>query len=286
MNFKRIAKKRRAKARKGWGWAMIIFALMMLVPTENYSLADNLGFFAFFAVIGIPLLVWGYMDTAKWNKLEACVNNAGNTVLADAATKMGKSEKWVANELQKMINAGFFATPQGHNAIVDTVEGLFIVTKNGEPLVDVSKDMMARKKRKEKEAAERSQSETVRAIRQAIAVTEDKEAVQILKDLEKSFKKVENTLIAKPDLEQDKMVIKMRTEYIPVILDLIKKLNNEAFTDETKSQIKETLVTCTEAFDNLNKSLNENDNTMTQVDIEVIKSKLASEGYLDPDFDI
>lgn len=278
--------------RKCIGGKLLGLILMFALPyylTDTHIRAEQTLFDvvtdgAILAIPGIIILIIAIRKSRKWDKLEACINNVGNTYIRDIAAQMHKSENWVVEELQKMCNMNFFRTRDGKNAYVDMTVGMFIVTKDDEAMVSVADEIKRQKKAAARREEMKNQSETVKKIREAIAVIDDKDTKQVLRDLESSIKRVENTLYEKPELEEDKMVVKMRTDYVPTALSLIEKLKSDMFTDETKGKIKSTLITCTEAFNNLDEGLNESDNLMTQVDLDVIKTKLASEGFLDSDF--
>lgn len=278
---KRTLKKRNATTAKRWGWALAGLSLLMLVPTENYTFAESVAYGMVFLVPGAFLLIRSYINTRKWDMLESRVNNFGNTSIPEIAAAVGKPESFVRSNLQDMINRGFFSH-SGCSAYIDGALDMFVVTRDGRPIDSLE----AASKAQAAKAEERKQSVYIRQIRQTIALIEDEHIVEVLRALEKSIKKIENTIYEKPQLNEDRTVVKMREDYMPDVMNLVEKLKSDTFTDETKRKICESLETCTKAFNNINKQLNETDNIMTQVDIDVLKSELASEGYLDPDFDI
>ncbi|MBQ0005567.1 MAG: hypothetical protein KBS68_06890 [Clostridiales bacterium] len=287
MEFLRIRSRRKCIAGKFWG-IVLMFALPYYLTDVGHeqTLFDIVTDGLILALPGLIILIISIRKSKKWDRLEACVNNVGNTYIRDIAAQLNKKEDWVVEELQKMVNMGFFKTRDGKNAYVDMTVGMLVITKNDEAMVSVADEIKRQKRAAARREELKNQSEAVKKIRAAIAVIDDKETVEVLRNLEDSIKRVENTLVEKPELEEDKMVVKMRTDYVPTALSLIEKLKSDMFTDETKAKITSTLVTCTEAFYNLDEGLNENDNLMTQVDLDVIKTKLASEGFLDSDFNL
>ncbi len=277
---KRTKKKRNCTGGKRWGWVLVICTFIVIVPTENYpSVVENIKLSMVCLLPGVALLVRAYFKSSVWNKLETAINNRGNTPIDEIASKLGKDEKWVEENLQDMVNRGFFQKGDS-NAYVDGINNLFVVTENGMPMESIDEGVKRNAERQEFKA----QSEAIRKLRKIIALLEDESMVELIRALEKSIKSVENTLLAKPELKNDKTVIKMHNEYLPAVLNLADKLSKDHYTAETKAQICESLKTCTEAFENINEQLNESDNIMTQVDIDVLKAKIAEEGFLDPDF--
>ena len=292
---KKTNKKRHCRTRKIIGVILLVLGLLMLVPTEEYPyLEDNIGFCLVLVVPAIILFITAFVQVGQWDKIEKCLEGKNTVPISYIADSTGVSVIDAAARLRKMINLNFFEFVGGYNAVIDEQNMVFVRTRNGRPLDELTRQNAAqaakdaeelRKKEAELEA-ERKQSANIRAIRDAIAKTEDQETVKVLRDLQKSVADIENTLIAKPELAHNNLVVRLREGYMPDVLNIIGKLNEEFITEETKNQIIDTIKVCTEAFKNINGQLNEGDNIATQVDMEVLRATLQSEGLLDSDFDL
>ena len=141
-------------------------------------------------------------------------------------------------------------------------------------------------KRKKTQAKIKSESESIKAIRQAVLEVKDEEVRDILFELSGSIGKIEKKLKDKPEFAKMDNVRRFNETYLPRTIELIEKYRTGDGSPETMEKIKETLKICAEAFENIEENIYERESEDTLADIEVIKAMLAREGFLDSDFDI
>jgi hypothetical protein len=243
------------------------------------------GFAALWIVLAILLHVTIRRRQTKWSKYEALINWEGNTSLDYIAQNTGYPKDKVVKDLQFMIDKKFLIGPQENlGAYIDIRNELLVMTEfgTGKPLEPVE-EAIKRKKAQEKI---RTESDSIKTIRQAVLEISDEEMRDCLFELSGSIGKIEKKLKESPELGKMDIVRKFDDTYLPRTLELIEKYRKGDGSPETLAKIKETLGICAEAFENIEESIYDRESEDTLADIEVIKAMLAREGFLDSDFDI
>lgn len=221
----------------------------------------------------------------KWGKYEALINWKGNTSLEYISENTGYPKEKVIKDLQEMIDKKFLIGPtEDLGAYIDKTNDLLVMTDfgTGKPLEPLDEAI----KRRKTQQKIKSESDSIRAIRQAVLEIEDEQVRDYLFDISGSIGKIEKKLKEKPELAKMQIVRKFNETYLPRTLELIEKYRKNDGSPEAMAKIKETLGVCAEAFENIEESIYERESEDTIADIEVIKAMLAREGFLDSDFDI
>lgn len=223
---------------------------------------------------------------------ESVIDNRGNTKISDIARKLGKKESKVRIELQTLINYGMLNEPE-HNisAYIDGNFDLLVMTRNGKPIVPVEKTMEDEIRSREAEAARKEaegsiEKQFILMLQDAKKLTVDKEVVGYYEEMEISMTNILKLIDENPDTSKRNDIKKLQSSYIPSTIELIEKYSSKTTSDSTKHQIKGMLHTIKTALGNLEKQLQEKNDMGTEVDIEVLKRKLAQDGLLGMDFDI
>ena len=239
------------------------------------------------AFILLAILLYGIIKRrqTKWSKYEALINWEGNTSLDYICQSTGYDMDKVTKDLQDMIDRKFLIGPKEDlGAYIDKKNGLLVMTDygTGKPLEPLD-EAIKRKKTQEKIKTE---SESIRTIRQAVLEISDEEMQDCLFELSGSIGKIEKKLKENPELAKMDIVRKFNETYLPRTMELVEKYRKGDGSPETMAKIKETLGVCAEAFDNIEESIYSRESEDTLADIEVIKQLLAREGFLDSDFQI
>lgn len=269
----------------------------LCVLTFFSKTASNVGY-GFFGVglllVSLAMLAIRKIKVSSWDAYEAAIKRNGNTALEDIAARVGKPEDKVVLELQDMIKNEFFALPNyDTNAYLDRDRGLFVMTRNGEPIENLNLSDMEREARESK-AAEKAaaaakwdaESECIKAITITKTRVHSDEAQGALAELELSVRRIEKRVEKQVRIKESNDYIKLQTKYIPKVMTLMEKLREEQVSPEMQMKICETLRMCAGAFDELNKQLTEPEDINTEVDIEMLKRDFASDGLLGKDFNV
>ena len=285
LNKSKIQSKRSCKTWKIWGWILIVLGIITLInlPTMDStgSTISSLATGAGFVIAGLILLIAARRTVQKWDRYESFINNKGNTSIPFLADRMGYSEKTVRVDVQDMINKGFFDKPkQGLSAYINGEYDLLVMTKYGEPMQPLRKAEPIKKE--EKPPA----NSYIAKLQQEMARTKDEELLETLHDMEGSIKRIEAKIQEEPSLGEMTNIRKLKEQYLPQTLELIRKFNDGEGSDETRWEIKAMLGTCAKAFKNIEGKVYERDDIDTKVDMEVLRKTLEREGLLGSDFDI
>jgi DNA integrity scanning protein DisA with diadenylate cyclase activity len=211
----------------------------------------------------------------------------------------------VADDLQKMIVAGFFK-----EAYVDVKNKLLVMTRNGEPIESVEKSAAVNRAAKRKAAREKGV--VPESIDDLITMTDDGEIKGKLRSLRTITNKIDQRIEERPELEDQ--VKDFREKYYPEVVRLTDEYNekianlgtvakeekvtenpleintNPNYLEEQAQDIKKQLISLidsvTEASENLLERLHEDDIMDISTDIKMLQTTLASKGLLDSDFDL
>lgn len=276
--IKRIGRRRSGRTKKIWGVVLVIIGLCMLSDIDTMSIIIC----ALCVTGGLYLFFSAVRNKAKWNRYEALVNQYGNTPIPFLAEKMNKPESQVCSDLQEMINYNFFIGPGCDiTAYINGELNTLVMTRDGRPLEPLNSGAAV----KQAKAAAGAGDEAAR-IRKAIDMVTDDEVRVCLYNLESSVRKISGKLKASPELEDTANIRKLKSFYMPQTLLLIDKYTEGLASSETQEKIKAALATCSEAFENIQNKLSENDDINTQVDIEVLRRTFEREGLLGSDFEL
>lgn len=286
---KAMAEKRLMKRQKGlaasvcaWGAILLLGAYLMWDGYVSEFIYIGFVGLILFLVGLIIILVINYR-VKKWDKYESYINPYGNTSLDVIARGMKKGVPQVITDIQEMISNNFFMGPDCDiDAYIDRELGYLVMTRKGKPIKPLE-DII--KREKERQEA-KSDGEYVKQIRKAIEICQDEEAKDLLYDLQSSVKRLERILDRRPEAANTSAGKKLQSYYLPETIKLVNILVNEDATTRMLEEIKRTLRTCIEAFENLEDQLYENKDLSTEVDIEVLRKTLQTEGFLGNDFDI
>lgn len=277
--LKKISKKRTGKTKKIWGVVCIVLGLLMI---DSYMSATDIVMLAVFVLLGGYLLISAVRSTSKWNKYEALVNQYGNTPIPFLAQKMKKPESVVRADIQEMINNCFFIGPGSDiTAYINGELNMLVMTRNGVPIEPLDSASVAAKK-----ADVSDDTDDAAKIRKAIDSVTDDNVKICLYNMESSVRRINRKLKESPELEDTTNIRKLKSFYLPQTMVLIDKYTDGYASPQTLESIGRALVTCSEAFANIEHKLNENEDINTQVDIEVLKRTFEREGLLDSDFEI
>ena len=302
---KKLNKMRAGKS--GWTVAAFTFAVCCaLAALGSYVQAEIIGYLVaaiVSAICGVGFKII-YTNKAKRIRMyEAKINRNGNTSLEELSNYVGRNIKKVADDLQQMVVDGFF--PEGY---VDIDNGLFVMTRNGEPIEDVATSVAANKKAKRQAA--RNKGKVPDTIEDLITMTDDDEIKGKLKGLQTITDKIDERVAEVPKMEAQ--VKDFREKYYPEVVRLTDQYNekianldaadNDKTVSETelhattkslaeqakeiKTQLIKLIDSVQEASENLLEKLHEDDIMDITTDIKSLQTTLASKGLLDSDFDV
>ncbi len=257
------------------------------------------------AGLAAGLKIFSNIRAKRVRAYESRINYNGNTSLDELAQLVGRPVEKVADDLQKMIVAGFFP-----NAYIDFNNRLLVMTKNGEPIQSVEKTAAANRQAKRKAA--RDKGVVPESIDDLITMTDDSEIKAKLRTLRTITKKIDQRIEERPDLADQ--VKEFREKYYPEVVRLTDEYNekianmgsyvkeddvsdnpleidaNPNYLVEQAAEIKKQLISLidsvAEASENLLEKLHEDDINDISTDIKMLQTTLASKGLLDSDFDL
>ncbi len=222
--------------------------------------------------------------------------------IEDVAKYLGKTSKWVAKDLLKMIRLGMF--PQGH---LDSSQTCFIgdnATYEQYRKAQLSYEER-RKQEEEEKFKEANASEEERAILQAKAtgenyITQVREANDIIQGevmsqkldrLELIIRKIFDHVVKHPEQLAD--IRKFIDYYMPITMKLVnvyKDFEHQqiegANIASSKKEIEASLDTINGAFEKMFDSFYEDVAMEVATDISVLNTLLAQEGLTKKDFEI
>lgn len=265
--------------------AAVLSAIMAIGGGTMLDLIASGVCVAAFVILAILLYSIIKRRQTKWSKYEALINWEGNTSLDYICQSTGYDMDKVTKDLQDMIDRKFLIGPQENlGAYIDKNNRLLVMTDygTGKPLEPLEE---AIKRRKTQEKI-KTESNSIKTIRQAVLDIDDEEMRDCLFELSGSIGKIEKKLKENPELAKMDIVRKFNETYLPRTMELVEKFRKGDGTPETMAKIKETLGICAEAFENIEENIYSRESEDTLADIEVIKQLLAREGFLDSDFQI
>ncbi len=242
------------------------------------------------AFLTVQALIWR-SDCAKFDPL---VDHRGNTRLSFLASTLNMPESKVRSKLQTLIRKGFLAEPNnGISAYISGEYNLLVVTWNGNPIVPIEqtmKDEMV-KKQAEAEKARRSAPMDIEdryhlVLEDNIASITDEEVARSLKGIDRSIRNICMLTKSNEDLRDNKSIQNMKAKYIPKAVEYIERYVKPTTSDEMKERLKNMFATLDEAFENIEEQIVRRDEFGTDIELDVLKNTLASEGVLDSDFDL
>lgn len=222
--------------------------------------------------------------------------------IKEVATGLGKSEKYVAKDLERMIQLRMF--PQGH---LDKKRTCFIgddTTYEQYRKAEISYEER-RKQEEEQKFREANASEAEKAVLQAKALgadyaTQIHEANEVitgevmsqkLDRLELIIKKIFEHVVKHP--EQLSEIRKFMDYYLPITLKLVNVYKDfeyqpiqSANINSSRNEIENSLDTINNAFESLFDGLYENVAMEVATDINVLNTLLAQEGLTGKDFHV
>lgn len=222
--------------------------------------------------------------------------------IKDVATFLGKSNKWVANDLLKMIRLGMF--PQGH---LDDKKTCFIGDNaTYQQYRKVEQDYEERRRqeeeRKQKEASATEEEKAalmakslgdsyVTQVREANDVIEDEVMSQKLDRLEQIIKKIFEHVAKYP--QQLSEIRKFIDYYLPITIKLVNAYKDFEHQEiqstnivNSRKEIEASMDTINDAFEKLFDSLYEDVAMEVATDISVLNTLLAQEGLTKKDFKV
>lgn len=261
------------------------------------------------AIVCLPLFagftamaVRGIYLNCRNYRFKQYVRKIGNRcvcTITELSRTIGKPEKYVTKDLDKMIGLGMF--PEGH---IDEHQTCLMLTDETYSLYRASMESMRQRREEEEYVKEqRVQNEVseemekvieagedyVRQIREANDVLEEAEISEKLQRLEDVIAKIFEYVELHPDKLSE--ISRFIDYYLPTTLKLVKayeKFDTEPIQGEnirkSKMEIKQTLDTINHAFENLLDDLYEDIAMDISTDISVLQTMLAQEGLTGNDF--
>ena len=190
----------------------------------------------------------------------------------ELAEHLGRSEKYVKNDLRRLIRSGWFR--QGH---LDRMETCLIVSDETYMQYEQSQKQLEMRQRAEQENRKRVQQETAGLSDEVKAMIRTGE--EYIRRMEKIFQRVKESPECADDLR------KFMDYYLPTtvkLLDAYEELDRQPVQGEnisnSKKEIEKTLDTLNLAFEKLLDSLFEETAWDVSTDISVLHTMLAQEG--------
>lgn len=212
------------------------------------------------------------------------------------ASSIGQSEKYVIKDLKKMIHLGMF--PQGH---LDDQKTCFMLTANMYEQYLKSQEEL--KKRELIEEEEKNQDDTTKEFKKVMEdgksyINQIKTVNDAIPDIELSNKLYRLEVIISKIFDhveqhpsQMPEIRKFMEYYLPTTLKLVnayQEFDTQPIQGENilnaKDEIRKTLDTINQAFENLLDSLFEDAAMDVSTDISVLETMLAQEGLTEKDF--
>lgn len=127
----------------------------------------------------------------------------------------------------------------------------------------------------EAEEAPLSEDEYISVIRRAQDRCVDEDMRNSLYDIEKSVFKIDKKTASNTD---DESIRKYRDDYLPKLIEILKKYSDGELSPETERKLCEETVMWARAFERIEKKLYSADDARTEMEIEVLKKTLERDG--------
>lgn len=232
----------------------------------------------------------------RFRSYVAQMNGKDFCTIKQLASNIGQSEKYVIKDLKKMIHLGMF--PQGH---LDDQKTCFMLTADiYEQYLKSQEELKKRELIKEEEM---NQDETTKEFKRILEdgknyIRQIKEVNEAIPDIELSNKLCRLEVIISKIFDHVEQHPKQMPEirkfmeyYLPTTLKLVnayKEFEIQPIQGENilkaKTEIRNTLDTINQAFENLLDSLFEDAAMDVSTDISVLETMLAQEGLTEKDF--
>ena len=274
----------------------ILVLALILASGEERVLGMGAAAFALCLPGGI-LFYRGKKQHEDCEKFDGFIDKRGNTKIAFIASKVYMTQNEAKLRINELIEKGFLMEPANHIAAhIDWDYDLVVMTYQGEPIVPVEKTMkkeIEKKKAAEKEATRKAMKVEDRyhaTMEEDVPMISDEEVVKTLQKIDRHIKTIssmtKNTSDADMTDSVSKNVQNMKKKYIPKTIELIERYVKPTTTPEMKEQIKEMFRILEEAFDNIREQIIAQDEIGADIEMEILKQTLASDGVLDSDFDL
>ena len=249
---------------------------------------------AFLVVLGAILTGQALMRRGDCAKFEPLINRRGNTRISFIASALNMSESKVRTKLQKLVNKGFLR--EANNNIAAYISGeynLVVMTWNGTPIVPIEETMKDEltKKQEEAEKARRAAPMDIEdryhlVLQDNLPSITDEEVAKSLKNIDRSIRNIGALTKSNAELKDNKSIQNMKTKYIPKAVEYIERYVKPTTSAEMKERLKNMFATLDEAFENIEEQIVRREEFGTDIELDVLKNTLASEGVLDSDFDL
>lgn len=289
-----------------FGSILAVTGLGMAVPFGVLSLVGSAGFTvgffagAAFLIGGTALLGSGIGTLAKVSRFKVYLKALGTKTcitLEKLSRSVGKNEKFVRKELQKMINQGLFL--EGH--LDNEQKNLITSDKTYEDFERSRLELEARKRSQAVQAAKAPDPKIqevldkgnayVKEIRRCNDEIPGEEISAKIDRMEAIVRKIFERAEAHPEVIPD--LKKLMDYYLPMTVKLLNAyadMDRQPVQGETirksKQEIDATLDTLNTAFEKLLDDLFQDAAMDVSSDISVLNTLLAQEGLTGSDFDI
>lgn len=256
--------------------------------------------FGIFAIAGGALAAGGVSLLGRVHRFQEYVKRIGKREYCDIkelADQVKKSKEYVAKDLRKMINSGWFK--QGH---LDNQKTCLMVSNNAYmQYTTMLKNAELKKQEQERIEAEegkinpevrgilRSGKEYLRQMHECNDHIPGEEISAKIARIEMLSQKIFDRVKEHPENATD--IRKMMEYYLPTTVKLLQayeEMDHQPVQGETiiasKKEIENTLDTLNVAFENLLDSLFEDVAWDVSTDISVLNTMLAQEGLMEKDF--
>lgn len=287
---------------KIWGWVLTslggITALETLVGLASGGGADGLVSALVFLIPGLLLLWMAARQVKRWDRYEALINKEGNTSIPMLARRMKLSEKTVYADLHRMISNDFFVGPAFNvEARIDGEHEMLVMCRGGVPIEPLPEKVQEEAPREEPAEGNWQDPEDIpqaqwqdnpirvemtdlETIQQAIAMTPEEDVRNSLYGLEGSLRRIDERVQENPELKKKSSIRNLYRYYMPQIIELIQRYQDDDTTEDTRRQIRKALLTSANALSNIEADLLESDQMDVEVDIEVLKNMFAKDGLI------
>lgn len=296
-NLPVIGKKRNIGSGRMTGGIILLILGFAGLLGSNGEASTMVGSAIIFLLPGIILTVQGKTQKDDCLRFEPLIDNRGNTRLDFIASNLHMTKYDVRTRLQKLINKGFLSEPlNGIAAYINGDYELVVMTYNGAPIVPVEETMkqeIANQQAEEKAAKRSAMSATERyhvTMEEILPKITDDEVANILRKIDGKIRNID-MLMGKTSGENlsagiNKNVENMRKKYIPKTIELMERYVKPTTTTEMKSQIKKMFQTLEEAFVNIEEQIVAQDEMGADIEMEILRRSLESDGVLDSDFEL
>ncbi|MBQ8640171.1 MAG: 5-bromo-4-chloroindolyl phosphate hydrolysis family protein [Lachnospiraceae bacterium] len=287
----------------GFGIPTLV-SLALGVGMTGFGIFQRLGLFFFLplTLAGGAGLSIGVSSIKKRNRFRCYVRSIGTKTICAVKTlsrAVGKSERFVRNDLRKMIREGLFL--QGH---MDDEETCLMVTDETYEMYLQSKERTKKAREEDSRPAKEAEEESMESIdpklqeamedgvryMAIIRQVNDELPEPVISEKLDKLEKVIGLIFIRLQKTPEKLPsMKRFTDYyLPTTIKLVEAYREfekgEIETDRikaSKAEIEQTLDTINLAFEQMLDSLYEEDTMDISTDIQVLQTLLAQEGYTD-----